>query len=43
MVEKVEEISLFKQREYIQAEHNAYEELVKAGYLPQGYDFKVVI
>lgn len=40
MIEKIEGMSTFKQREYMQAEHNAYEELVKAGYMPQGYDFK---
>ena len=40
MIERIEGISTFKQREYMQAEHKAYEELVKAGYLPQGYDFK---
>jgi hypothetical protein len=40
MIERIEGMSTFKQREYMQAEHEAHEELVKAGYLPQGYDFK---
>lgn len=40
MIERIEGMSTFKQREYMQAEHNAYGELVKAGYMPQGYDFK---
>lgn len=40
MIERIEGMSTFKQKEYIQAENNAHDELVKAGYLPQGYDFK---
>ncbi|WP_157055706.1 hypothetical protein [Clostridium sp. DMHC 10] len=42
MIKKVEGISVFKQKEYIRAEHEAHEILVKNGYLPQGMtkDFK---
>ena len=40
MIERIEGMSTFKQKEYIEAENNAYDEIVKAGYLPQGYDFK---
>ena len=40
MLEKIDGISTLNQREYLQAEHNAHEALLKAGYLPQGYDFK---
>jgi len=40
MVEKMNGVSTFKQKEYIIAENNAHDELKKAGYLPQGYDFK---
>ncbi|MCD2348121.1 hypothetical protein [Clostridium guangxiense] len=45
MIKKVEGISVFKQKEYIRAEHEAHEILVKNGYLPQGMtkDFKKVI
>ena len=44
MVERIEGISTFKQREYIIAENNAYDELRSNGYIPQGRDkgFKTV-
>lgn len=44
MVEKIEGMSTFKQREYIVAENNAHDELIKNGYTPQGIDadFKTV-
>ena len=38
MVERIEGISIFKQREYIFAENKAYDNLVKKGYTPQGID-----
>ena len=44
MVEKIKGVSTFKQKEYIVAENNAYDELVKNGFTPQGTDagFKTV-
>lgn len=38
MIERIEGISTFTQREYIIAENNAYDELVKNGFTPQGAD-----
>lgn len=38
MIEKIEGVSVIKQREYIIAESNAHDELVKNGYTPQGAD-----
>ena len=45
MIIRKKEISILKDKEYIKAENNAYNELVKYGYLPQGVtkDFKKVI
>ena len=44
MVEKIKGISTFKQKEYVLAEINAYDELMANGYIPQGADegFKTV-
>lgn len=45
MIIRKKEISILKDKEYIKAENNAYNELVKYGYCPQGVtkDFKKVI
>lgn len=45
MIIRKKEISILKDKEYIKAENNAYNELVKYGYYPQGAtkDFKKVI
>lgn len=45
MIKRNKEIPTIKQREYLKAENNAYDELVKHGYLPQGCtkDFKKVV
>lgn len=40
MVERIEGISTFKQKEWVEAENKAYDRLLESGYLPQGYDFK---
>lgn len=44
MVERLDDISVYKQREYINSENKAYDDLVKSGYTPQGADkgFKTV-
>lgn len=45
MIIRKKGISIFKDKEYVKAENNAYNELVKYGYYPQGAtkDFKKVI
>ena len=45
MIIRKKGISILKDKEYIKAENNAYNELVKYGYYPQGVtkDFKKVI
>ena len=45
MIIRKKEISILKDKEYIKAENNAYNELVKYGYSPQGRteDFKKVV
>ena len=40
MIKKIKGISTFKQKDYVKAEVNAYDELVKAGYKPT-YDMKI--
>ena len=40
MIERIEGIAVNQQREFLEAENKAHDELVKAGFLPQGYDFK---
>ena len=40
MIERIEGIPVNKQREYLTAENEAHKELIEAGFLPQGYDFK---
>lgn len=40
MVERIENVSVFEQKQWIEAENKAHDRLVEAGYLPQGYDFK---
>lgn len=40
MVERIEGVSIFKQKKWLEAENKAYDRLVESGYLPQGYDFK---
>ncbi len=44
MVKKIEGVAVNKQREYINAENKAYDDLIKSGYTPQGADegFKTV-
>lgn len=44
MVERIEGVSVNKQRGYLEAENKAYDALVKRGYRPQGADvgFKTV-
>ena len=45
MIIRKKGISILKDKEYVKAENNAYNELVKYGYCPQGVtkDFKKVI
>lgn len=45
MIKRKKGISIFKDREYIEAESNAYKKLVEHGYIPQGMtnDFKKVV
>ncbi len=38
MIDRKEGISIISDREYIQAENNAYDALVAKGYTPQGAD-----
>lgn len=40
MIEKNNNIPVSEQRKYLEAENKSYVELINAGYLPQGYDFK---
>jgi hypothetical protein len=44
MVKRIEGVAVNKQREYINAENQAYDDLIKKGYTPQGADkgFKTV-
>ena len=44
MVNRIDGISVTKQREYINAENKAHDDLIKNGYTPQGADegFKTV-
>lgn len=40
MIKRIEGVSVNQQREYLTAENESHEELIKSGYLPQGYDLK---
>lgn len=40
MIERIEGVSTLHQKEYVKSENKAHSRLVKAGYLPQGYDMQ---
>ncbi|MBU5332067.1 hypothetical protein KQI61_07635 [Anaerocolumna aminovalerica] len=45
MIKRIEGLSTLHQRDYIEAENNAHDQLISNGYLPQGMtkDFKKVV